>query len=304
MTTNNTALPHRGPNTLLPATDAFVTAMDMKDRPVINANFGGVYGWASNTFEYLNVQPHVSQLGWCIMLTTPAAFSRLPGGNQLHSLCKAWFENRTQSFEGLRNSIEFQYANMEWTGHVLSIPTGATRSQGQVSHTGYDVEGELFTKLFDIWGRWLIMDPEIKNAKIVILPNPGPMLLDDQSASCIYFEPTRNMQDVAHAAMVVGIMPKNNVPIEIKRNKDDEGQIRQIQMEFTGLVEFDTLAVKQIARQMLKLLPLHNPDAVSAPSGFKQRSAAVMSAKSGTIDRMAAAKAAIVLPGGMTQYLG
>ena len=28
-------------------------------------------------------------------------FSRLPGGSQLHSLCKSWFENRSQSFEGL-----------------------------------------------------------------------------------------------------------------------------------------------------------------------------------------------------------
>lgn len=293
MSTNASNYPHRTDSTLLPTTDAFVAALDLENRPVINGIEGGMYGWAGNTFEYLTAQPHVSQLGWCIMLTSPAAFSRLPGGSQLHSLCKSWFENRSQSFEGLRNSIEFSFATMEWTGHVLSIPTGATRSQGQVSHTGYDVEGEVFTKMFDIWGRWLIMDPELLNAKMVILPNPGEMLLDDQSASCIYFEPTRNMKDVAHAALVVGIMPRNNVPIEIKRNKADENQIRQIQMEFTGLVEFDTLAVKQIARQMLKLLPMYNPDAIAAPEGFKTRSAAVVSAKSGTIERMTAQKKTI-----------
>jgi len=301
---NESNYPHRGTDTLLPSSDAFVQALDLAARPVINAEKGGQYGWAGNVFEYLTAQPHVSQLGWCIMLSSPAGFSRLPGATQLHSLCKSWFENRSQSFEGLRNSIEFSFGTMEWTGHVLSIPTGATRSQGQVSHTGYDVEGEVFTKMFDIWGRWLVMDPEIQNAKMVILDDPGDMLLDDQSASCIYFEPTRNMKDIAHAAIVVGIMPRNNVPIEIKRNKSEENQIRQIQMEFTGLVEFDTLAVKQIARQMLKLLPLYNPDAIAAPQGFQDRSAAVKSSKSGTIERMVEQKATIAPSGSFAGAVG
>lgn len=286
-----TNLPHRTATTLLPASDAFVEAMDLQNRPVINAQEGGMYGWAGNVFEYLSAQPHVSQLGWCIMLSSPAAFSRLPGGARLHSLCKAWFENRSQSFEGLRDSTEISFATMEWTGHVLSIPNGATRSQGQVSHTGYDVEGEVFTKMFKIWQQWLVMDAEILNAKMVILDDPGDMLLDETSAACIYFEPTRNMRDIAHAAIVVGIMPRTNVPIEIKRNKSEENTIRQITMEFTGVVEFDTLAVKDIARQMLRLLPLYNPDAIQAPPGFAERSAAVMASDSGTIERMTLAKA-------------
>lgn len=290
---NETNYPHRTSSTLLPASDAFNVALDLQNRPVINADEGGMYGWAGNVFEYLTAQPHVSQLAWCIVLTTPAAFSRLPGGSRLHSLCKAWFENRSQSFEGLRDSTEISFATMEWTGHVLSIPSGATRSQGQVSHTGYDVEGEVFTKMFKIWQQWLVMDAEIQNAKMVILDDPGEMLLDDTSAACIYFEPTRNMRDIAHAAIVVGMMPKQNVPIELKRNKSEENTIRQITMEMTGVVEFDTLAVKQIARQMLKLLPLYNPDAISAPTGFQQRSAAVTSAKSGTIERMTAQKATV-----------
>ena len=89
----------------------------------------------------------------------------------------------------------------------------------------------------------------------------------------------------------MGIMPRTNVPIEIKRNKSEENTIRQITMEFTGVVEFDTLAVKDIARQMLRLLPLYNPDAIQAPPGFAERSAAVMASDSGTIERMTLAKA-------------
>jgi hypothetical protein len=279
--------PHRDANTLLPESDAFVQALDLAKRPVINAESGGMYGWAGNVFEYISAQPHVSQQSWCIMLSTPMMFNRLPGGDRLHALCKAFFENRSQSFEGLQDRTEHAFGRMEWTGHVMSIPTGATRTLGSVTHTVIDVEGESFTKLLKIWGQWGVMDPEIMNAKLVILDEPGDMLLDEVSAAACYFEPTRNMRDIAHAAIVVGMMPNGTVPIELKRNKAEENTIRTIQMEFTGVVEFDTLAVKQIAREMLALLPLYNPDAIDAPEGFKTRTAILEGlTNAGTIERM------------------
>lgn len=298
----NSNTPHRDNNTLLPQSDAFVRALDLSKRPVINAESGGMYGWAGNVFEYISAQPHVSQQSWCIMLSTPAMFSKLPGGQRLHALCKAFFENRSQSFEGIQDRTEHAFGRMEWTGHVMSIPTGATRTLGSVTHTVIDVEGESFTKMIKIWGQWGVMDPELQNAKLVILPDPGDMLLDDVSASACYFEPTRNMRDIAHAAINVGMMPVSTVPIELKRNKAEENTIRTIQMEFTGVIECDTLAVKQIARQLLALLPLYNPDAIDAPEGFRSRTSTLESlTNAGTIERMTTS-AATVSTGG--QYLG
>lgn len=298
---SNTNLPHRTSSTVMGASDEFVQALGLENRPVINGEEGGMYGWAGNVFEYLSAQPHVSQQAWCIVLSTPAMFSRLPGGDRLHSLCKAFFENRSQSFEGLRDQTEVQFGVMEWTGHKMSIPTGATRQLGAVTHNVYDVEGEPFTKMLKIWSQWGLMDPEILNAKLVLLDDPGDMLLDETSYSAIYFEPTRNMRDIAHAAIVVGGQPTNTVPIELKRNKAEENQIRQIQMEFTGVIEFDTLAVKQIARQMLSLLPLYNPDAIAAPAGFQQRTSTLENlTQSGTIERMVTAQGTVVNP----EYMG
>jgi len=283
------------------SSDPFVTALDLSKRPVINGEEGGMYGWAGNIFEYLSAQPHVSQQAFCIVLSTPAMFSRLPGGDRLHSLCKAFFENRSQSFEGLRDQTEIQFGVQEWTGHKLSIPTGATRTLGPVTHTVYDVEGEPFTKMLKIWSQWGLMDPEILNAKLVLLDDPGDMLLDETSYSAIYFEPTRNMRDIAHAALVVGGQPTNTVPIELKRNKAEENQIRQIQMEFTGVIEFDTYAVKTIARNMLALLAMYNPDAIDVPAGFDKRTAVLESlTNSGTIERMINASATVVDP----NYMG
>lgn len=313
----STDYPHRTEDTLLSSSDSFVEALDLSKRPVVNGEVGGFYGWAGSIFDYLNGQPHVSQQAFCIVMATPAMFSKLPGGDRLHAICKAWFENRSRSFEGLRDQTTHQFGVMEFTGHKFSIPTGATRELGAVTHVGYDVEGEIFTKMFKVWSEYGVMDAEILNAKLVLLEDPGDMLMDDVSVSMCYFEPTRNMRDVSHAAVVVAAQPVNTVPIELKRNKAEENTMREISMEMTGLVEFDTLACKQIARTFLALLPLYNPAAVDAPDGFKDRSAAVVAAnEAGIIEGMAKKKATVVatssLPtfpaqqqgGGSDVYLG
>ena len=293
----STNYPHRDSDTLRSNSDAFVQALDLTRRPNINAESGGMYGWAGNVFEYVTAQPHVQQQSWCIMLSTPAFFSRLPGGNALHSLCKSFFENRTQKFEGLSDRTEINYGEMKWTGHTLSVPTGATRTLGQITHTAYEIEGESFTKMFKIWQQWALMDSEIVNAKAVLLDDPGDLLLDEIGASMIYFEPTKNMRDIAHAQLAVGVMPRTSVPIEMRRDKDDEGQIRIIQMEFTGLIEADTYAVKQLARRMLSLLPMYNPDAIALPVAFQDRTATLVNLKnSGTIERNLQQKATVVDP--------
>jgi hypothetical protein len=283
---SDTNLPHRDSETLLPQSDPFVQAMDIGNRPVINPVRGGQYGWAGNVFDYVSTQPHVSQQAWCIVLSTPAGFSRLPAGDQLHSLCKSFLENRTRIFEGLSDQTVINFADMRWTGHRMAIAVGAQRTLGAVTHTGYDVEGEPFTKMFKVWQQWLVMDAEILNAKMVILDDPGDMMLDETGYSAIYFEPTRNFRDIAHAAILVGGQPTQNVKIDLKRNKDEDNVIRDIAMEFTGVIEFDTYAVIEIARQMLKLMPLHNPDATTAPIGFTQRTAIVENSQAGNIERM------------------
>lgn len=283
-----TNAPHRTSSTLLSASDAFVESMGLENRPVVNGTVGGMWGWAGNIFEYVSAHPHMQQQSWCVLLSTPAFFSKLPAGNQLHSLCKAFFENRTQTFEGLYEQTEVNFGEIKWAGgHTLSIPAGSTRSLGVPSHQVIDAEGEVFTKMIKTWVHWGLMDPQIQSAKLVTLADPGDMLIDDIAASAIYFEPTRNLKDIAHAQLAVGIQPKNTVRIELRRNKEDEGKIRVINQEFVAAIESDTLAVKEIARAMLRQMSFYNPDAIAAPAGFKSKTSILTSlTDSGTIERM------------------
>ena len=226
---------HRTNDTLISSSDAFVQALELENRPVLNPALGNIGGWSHNVFEYLNIQPHIRQQSWCILLSTPALFSRLPGGTQLHSMCKAFFENRSLKFEGLSDNTEVDFADVTWTGHKLSFPTGATRTLGVITHSTYDIEGEPFRWLFNAWIDWALVNSDTQMPNAVILSDPGDLLLDDISASAIYFETTRNGKDISSAQLAVGLMPRNKVKIDMGRDKNEQGQMRNIDMEFAAL---------------------------------------------------------------------
>lgn len=293
--------PHRTNDTLLGSSDPFVQAMGLENRTVLNPGLGNIGGWSHNVFEYLNVQPHIRQQSWCILLSTPNLFSRLPSSTRLHSMCKAFFENRSLKFEGLSDRTEMEFADVTWTGHKLSFPTGATRTLGTITHSTYDIEGECFRWLFEVWVDWCMINSDTGMPNAVILADPGNLLLDDIAASAIYFEPVRTGKDVSSAQLVVGIMPRNKVQIDMSRDKNEAGQMRNIDMEFTGLIESNTYAVKQIARKMLSKLPFYNPAGVQAPAAFMDRTAILDSiTDAGVIEKMTQAAANVVSP----NYIG
>lgn len=288
---------HRTNDTLLSKSDPYVQAMGLQNRPVINPGIGDIGGWSHNIFDYLNIQPHIDQQAWCILLSTPMLFSRLPGGSRLHSMCKSFFENRSLKFEGLSDRTEVEFAEVTWTGHRLSFPTGATRTLGAVTHSTYDLEGEPYRYMFKAWVDWALMNSDTQMPNAVILADPGDLLLDDIAASAIYFTTTRNGKDISQSQLMVGMMPRSKVNLEMRRDKNEAGQLRNIDMEFTGLIESSTYATHQIAREMLSRLSFYNPAGVQAPAAFMNRTAILEGIKdSGVIEHTASEKAKVVAP--------
>lgn len=271
----STNFPHRDNLTLMSGNSEFKRAFDIGNTPVINAAAGGQYGFAPNNFRYVSEQPYVSQRPYCVNLSTPSAFNSLPGGNELHGLLRAYMETRSRNWGGLTSRTTVDYHDITWAGgSTLSFPVGASRQYGSVTHMALDPEGESFSKLFDTWIEYLLMDPVIRHPKIITLNYTGDLLLDEISMSSVYFEPTRNWQDVRHAFMCLAQMPKEGPNYEFGFDVDNgSGAIREISTEFTGLIEFDTLAAKQIARAVMRRMPLYNPAGRGAPAGFQQPTA-------------------------------
>lgn len=274
---SSTNAPYRDNDTLLSANNDFVQALGMENRPVINGPRGGQHGWAPDIFRFINESPHVQQQGYAVTMATPTFFEKLPGGNFLASLLKSLFENRSESFEGITRKYETEFAELKWAGRTMSVPVGGSISYGTPVHNLTDVEGEIYTKLLEIWTQYGLHDVTVGHAKLVTLDDPGDMLIDELSAAVCYFEPTKNCKDIAHACFSVAMMPKDTPQIEIRRNREEAGNLRKIAAEFTGLFEYDSLAAKQIARALLQRMPFYNPDGRSAPEAFKNRTATLES---------------------------
>lgn len=289
--------PFRNTTTLVPGSSEWYSAFGVGDRPVLNGPQGGQYGWAPNIANMVSEHPHIQQQTWCFCISTPALFSRMPAGNILHSLAKSWFETRSREITGLSERIETEFAEQRFSGRVFSVPSGGTRTLGVINHAGVDIEGEVYTNLHRSWSLYGLNDPDLGHPRAVILDDPGDLLIDQISCANIYLEPTRNMRDVAHAALAVGIMPRNTVEIQMRRNKDEAGQMRDINMEYTGLIDFDTQAAKEIARSFLSKLPMYNPAGRGAESGFLQPTAILQSlTDSGALAAMTREAAKVTAP--------
>lgn len=296
-------LPHRTNDMVMPGNSEFKRAFDIRNTPVINAATGGQYAYAPNNFRYVQEQPYVSERPYCICLSTPAAFDAMPGGRDLHGLLRSYLETRSREWGGLTVRTSVDYHDITWAGgSTLSFPVGSTRQFGTITHMALDPEGESYSKLMDSWISYLLSDPVIRHKKIITLGYNGDLLLDEISASSIYFEPTHNWKDVRHAVLVLAQMPKEGASYEFSFNVDNSsGQVREISTEFTGLMEFDTYAVKEIARNIMRQMPLYNPGGRAAPAGFRDRTAKLRSIKDGGVtDLMQKERNTIAIP----NYIG
>lgn len=267
----STNYPHRNTNTLLPGNSEFHKAYNLGSTAVVNSTYGGQHGFAPNNYNYVQEQPYVSQRPYCVNLATPSAFSGLPQGSTLTGLLRSYMETRSREWSGLTSRTSVEYHDVTWAGgSTLSFPTGSTRQFGTITHMALDPEGETFSKLFDTWIEYLISDPVIRHPKIITLNYGGDLLLDEISMASVYFEPNRQWTNVRHAFLVLGQMPKEGPNYEFGFNTENTaGAVREISTEFTGLMEFDTLAAKEIALSVMKRMPLYNPGGISAPAGFK-----------------------------------
>lgn len=278
MATNNG---HRYNETLLSSSDSFFRGTDRSPKRTVldPAKRGGQHGWAPNTYEYVSEHPHIDQQGWVFLLSSPELFDRFEFGKYLHSLTKSMFETRATQWQGPTEKYDTSFAEQKWGGRTMSVPSGGSRTLGPFSLQLIDVVGEPYTSLIRIWNLWLGHDTDLGYPRLVLLDNlrPGDILIDKRSASVICFNTTEDLQDISHAALIVGMMPRGTVEVGIRRNKDEEGQIRNINVEFTGLIEFDTMYVRQTARKFMAKLPFFNPDARRAEAGFVEPTATVQS---------------------------
>lgn len=289
----STNLPHRTADMIVPRNSDLYRNMDVGDQAVLNAATGGMHGYAANNFRYVQEEPYISERPYCIVLSTPDAFSGIPGGDLLHGVLRNVMETRTRSFSGVTSQTTTEYVDVTWQGgQTLSVPSGASRQFGTINHTLLDLRGEEISRMIDTWQEYLLKDPVIRHAKIITLDYAGDLLLDEISMACVYFEPDKNFRDIRRACVSLAMMPRTGPQYEMNYNVDDTaGQTRELSLEFTGLFEWNTHAAREIARSCMKRLPLYNPNGMLAPEGFRTPTARLEGLDNNGLAKLMAAEA-------------
>lgn len=265
-------LPHRTAEQTVPRNSDFYTNVDVGTQAMINAAAGGQYAFATNPYGYVGEEPYISERPYCIVLSTPEAFSSLPGGNTLHAVLRNVMEARTREWSGVTSRTTTEYVDVAWQGgQTLSAPSGASRQFGNISHSLLDLRGEEISRTIDVWQEYVLVDPSIRHPKIITIPGyTGDLLLDERSMACVYFEPDPVFRDVRRACVVLAMMIKDGPQYEMAYSAEDtQGKTRELTLEFTGLFDWNSQAAKQIARNAMKRMPLYNPAGRAVPSGFE-----------------------------------
>ena len=279
-------LPHRTSDMLVSKSSDFYRNVDAGDQAMLNAAGGGVHGYAANNYGYVQEEPYVSERPYCIVLSTPEAFSSIPGGDALHGVLRNVMESRSRSGSGGSSRTTTEFVDVTWQGgQTLSVPAGSSRQYGSISHELLDLRGEQISRTIDIWQEYILSDPTIRRPKIITLGSySGDLLLDERSMACVYFEPDTLFRDVRRACVVLAMMVKEGPQYEMTYSVDDTaGKTRELTLEFTGLFEWNTAAAKTIARNVMKRMPLYNPAGKSVPTGFGDVTSRLSSLKDGGV---------------------
>lgn len=292
-------LPHRTAAMLVPKSSDFYKNVDVGDQAMLNAAGGGTNGFAPNNYGYVQEEPYVSERPYCAVLSTPEAFSSIPGGDALHGVLRNVMESRSREWSGVSARTTTEYVDVTWQGgQTLSVPAGASRQYGSISHGLLDLRGEEISRMVDVWQEYLLQDPGIRHPKIITVPGyTGDLLLDERAMSCIYFEPDPVFRDVRRACLVLAMMVKEGPQYEMAYSTDDTtGKTRELSLEFTGLFEWNTAAAKTIARNVMSRMPLYNPNGKSVPVGFGDVSARLTSTEGGIVNLMTQEAKTIAVP--------
>lgn len=281
--------PHRTSDMIVPRNSDIYKNMDVGNQAMLNAATSGQHGYAANNYRYVQEEPYVSERPYCVVLSTPEAFSQIPGGEEFHGVLRNVMESRSRSWSGVSARTTIEYVDVSWQGgQTLSVPAGASRQYGSITHELLDLRGEEISRMIDVWQDYILVDPGIRHPKIITIPGfTGDLLLDERSMSCIYFEPDPIFRDVRRACLVLAMMIKDGPQYEMSYSTDDTaGKTRELSLEFTGLFEWNTAAAKEIARNVMKRMPLYNPNGKSVPVGFGDVSARLTSQPGGIVNLM------------------
>lgn len=264
----------------------------------VDPRYGGQHGYSTDIGNYINSEPYTQGQLTCFILQYPKGFDDLNDDGLMAETLKALMETGSKTIEGLRRTIQPEFASTEvgGDGTLHEVLVDAKMDRSEPVHTMVDRHNGAISRFWEFYFTMFGMDPKTKAPNIITTGvKPKHLLPDYTHFIAIYIETDRTQQNVVDAYLCGHMFPKTMPQIEGRRDLNSPRQIREISVSFTNICQTG-YGVLQLAQELVDRINYTGANPQLQPAFMDGPHAAVDADKVGQadlVDRMS--KAALKL---------
>ncbi len=229
-------------------------------QPVLNAAYGGTFGFSPDLREWVNNAAYVQRNVIALLLEAPAFFQLLPDAKMWVSTLRAMVELHPRTIEGLNMTlnVEVQGTPVGGAGEEQEEFVDVKRTRSNPVFTYNDKYGRPFQRFLEYWITYGLMDPASKVANVGTLSNyPTDMLPDRYAMTCLFIEPDPTHRKVIKSWLSTNMFPKGTGDITGRRDLNSAMVLPDLSIEFTALTQVGA-GVDLLGQKMMDYLNITN----------------------------------------------
>jgi hypothetical protein len=232
-----------------------------RNQPMVDIKYGGSNAYAPDFSQWVSSTHYVRRNVIAILIEAPALFSLLPNPSAWILALKSLVETQVKTIEGLDQGLEATFAETAFggSGEMFHDITNVKLKTSNVTMGATDLYGRPIQNFIADWLTLLGMDPYSKFPQILTLGGavPSDLLNDQMMATIMFLEPDPTHTKVAKAWLGTNMMPKGTGDIQGKRDLNSDGELAELNIEWTGLYQVG-YGVTQFAQALLTRMSLLN----------------------------------------------
>lgn len=202
-------------------------------------NGTGYFGWAPDLSNWLDEQAYVRKPLEIVVIESPRFFNLMPNPDRWHASFRNLMETKATRVDGYNAGLEVSTDDhaVGGAGEMQQEPVDVKRARTQPSFSFVEKYGRPIQRMFDIWIRYGIMDPETKFAMLTTLANgkPTDLLADWYSATILAYETDPVHGGVDKAWLTTNMYPLNNGEVAGVRDLNAPETLTRLTIPFSGI---------------------------------------------------------------------
>ena len=219
--------------------DVYATGVN---RRMADLRYGGQMGYSPDFSTWVNFHPYVSRHVIPILVEPPLGMRFLPNANHWIGALRALIETIPMAITGLNAelTVNTQTVPFGGGGQEFEVYTNVKRAKPDINIQYTERVGMSIFRYWDAYIRYLMMDPDTKNATINTIDGSqlNDLMADQFSMTVLFIEPDELHRFVNQAWLVTNMFPKTSGVNQAKMDKANDNEKRDLTIQFSGIAQY------------------------------------------------------------------